>query len=123
MQETGGSLFRPFGRDLSAQAPKPPSGNRSSGSRKHLQNQRDWARISSVGFEFAFTVGGLAFLGWKLDQKLGWADVFPFLLLVGVFLGMGLGIYRMNYTMNAWVQAQKDAQEDQSPADSDQSPT
>lgn len=104
---------------MSAQAPKPPSGDRSSGPRKHLKNQRDWARISSVGFEFAFTVGALGLLGWKLDSMLGWAETFPVLLLVGVFLGMGLGIYRMNYQMNAWVQAQKDAKDDESSTEPD----
>ncbi len=108
---------------MSAQAPKPPSGNRSSGSRKHPNDQREWARISSVGFEFAATVGGLGFLGWKSDEMLGWTETFPVLLLVGVFLGMGLGIYRMNYQMNAWVKSQDSDHEDDAPTDSDHRPS
>jgi hypothetical protein len=50
---------------------------------------------------------------------LGWAETFPVLLLVGVFLGMGLGIYRMNYQMNAWVKSQEHAKDEDAPADSD----
>ncbi|NQU48380.1 MAG: AtpZ/AtpI family protein [Planctomycetes bacterium] len=112
-----GPLFRPFGRDLSEQAPKPPSGNRSSRPGNGQQYQRDWARISSLGVEFALTVGVMGFLGWKLDSVLGLIQVFPIFLLVGTLLGMALGIYRMNYQLNAWVRRQRQAKseaEDQS---------
>ncbi len=81
------------------------------------QNQRDWARISSLGVEFALTVGVMGFLGWKLDSVLGLIQVFPIFLLVGTLLGMALGIYRMNYQLNAWVRRQRQAKaeaEDQS---------
>lgn len=112
-----GPLFRPFGRNLSEQAPKPPSGSRSSRPVNGQQNQRDWARISSLGVEFALTVGVMGFLGWKLDSVLGLIQVFPIFLLVGTLLGMALGIYRMNYQLNAWVRRQRQAKaeaEDQS---------
>ena len=52
----------------------------------------DLARYSGLGLQFAATVGVFALLGYWLDQKLG---VTPGFLLVGVFLGFGLGLYSM----------------------------
>lgn len=57
--------------------------------------QSDYARHAGLGFEFAATVGGLAWLGWILDGRLGLQTIFPAFLLVGTFVGLGLGIYRL----------------------------
>ncbi len=57
--------------------------------------QSDYARHASLGFEFAATVGGLTWLGWLLDGRLGLQTTFPAFLLVGTFVGLGLGIYRL----------------------------
>lgn len=56
---------------------------------------REYARLTSLGFEFTLSVGLLAWLGWLLDGWTGLADTFPVFLLFGVFLGLGLGIYRL----------------------------
>jgi F0F1-type ATP synthase assembly protein I len=56
---------------------------------------REYARLSSLGFEFSASVGLLGWLGWLLDGWTGMAEHFPVFLLVGVFLGLGLGIYRL----------------------------
>jgi F0F1-type ATP synthase assembly protein I len=53
---------------------------------------RDLARYSGLGLAFAATVGVFAFAGRWLDERLGSS---PWLLLVGVFLGFGLGLYSM----------------------------
>jgi len=52
----------------------------------------DLARYSGLGLQFAATMGVFALLGHWLDQRLG---VSPGFLLVGVFLGFGLGLYSM----------------------------
>ena len=57
--------------------------------------QRDYAKGAGLGFEFAFTVGVFAWLGWWGDRALGIDDVFPALLLGGVFAGLALAIYRL----------------------------
>jgi F0F1-type ATP synthase assembly protein I len=50
----------------------------------------DLARFSGLGLQYAATVGVFALLGRWLDQRLGAS---PACLLVGVFLGFGLGLY------------------------------
>jgi F0F1-type ATP synthase assembly protein I len=107
MKQAGIPLFRPFGRDLSNKAPTPPLGDRSSRLQERQRHHRDLARFSGFGLEFALTVGLMGWLGWWLDQSLGIADVFPAFLLLGVLLGVGLGIYRMDYQLKALDQNSK----------------
>lgn len=49
-------------------------------------------RFSALGLQFAATILAFAAVGWWLDRKLGTQ---PWLLIVGVFLGFGLGLYSM----------------------------
>ena len=51
--------------------------------------QKDNARYAGVGLQFAATIGVFALLGFWADRFL---DSAPWLLLVGVFLGFGLGL-------------------------------
>ena len=53
-----------------------------------------------MGIEFALTIGIFGFAGWWLDGLLDLRDTFPAFLLVGVFGGMGLGIYRMKLSLD-----------------------
>lgn len=62
--------------------------------------QRDYVRHAGLGFEFAATVGLLAWLGWLLDGALGLQQSFPAFLLLGTFLGLGLAIYRLMLKVN-----------------------
>lgn len=58
------------------------------------------AMIGSLGTEIIlFTIGG-AWLGNKLDAFWGTK---PFLLLVGVLLGLGLGFISAAYTLRAFT--------------------
>ena len=52
----------------------------------------DLFRFAGLGTQFAATLGVFGALGWWLDTKLGSS---PWLLLVGVFSGFGLGLYSM----------------------------
>lgn len=49
-------------------------------------------RFSALGLQFAATIGVFAVAGWWADGKL---HTRPWLLIVGVFLGFGLGLYSM----------------------------
>jgi len=60
-----------------------------------VRQLNDYARLSGIGFEFCASVGLVGWLGWLLDRWTGLADSFPVFLLLGVFLGLGLGIYRL----------------------------
>ena len=53
---------------------------------------RDLTRYSGLGVQFAATVGLFAFVGNWLD---GHWNSGPWLLITGVFLGFGLGLYSM----------------------------
>lgn len=70
----------------SRKAPKPASGKAALG---------DMARLGTLGFEFTAGIAVFGLLGWWLDGLAGWRDSFPFLLLFGVFAGLGLGMYRL----------------------------
>ena len=52
----------------------------------------DSIRYAGVGLQFAATMAAFALLGWWIDGKLGSR---PWLLLVGVFAGFGLGFYSL----------------------------
>ncbi len=61
----------------------------------------DLARYSTIGLEFSILVGILGWLGYRLDRFLGLADRFPVFLLLGLFLGVYGGIYRMNRALGS----------------------
>ncbi|HED65744.1 MAG TPA: AtpZ/AtpI family protein [Planctomycetes bacterium] len=52
----------------------------------------DLYRFAGVGLHFGATIGFFAWLGYWADGKLGSS---PWLLLVGVFLGFGLGLWSL----------------------------
>jgi F0F1-type ATP synthase assembly protein I len=52
----------------------------------------DLFRFAGLGTQFAATLGVFGALGWWLDTKLGSS---PWLLIVGIFAGFGLGLYSM----------------------------
>ncbi|MDG1406131.1 MAG: AtpZ/AtpI family protein [Planctomycetota bacterium] len=62
--------------------------------------QSDFAKHATLGFEFFASIALFTWLGYKLDIVAGLSDGFPVFLLLGVFLGVGLGIYRLYLKMN-----------------------
>jgi|RhiMetdeSRZDD1v2_1073273.scaffolds.fasta_scaffold2238072_2 F0F1-type ATP synthase assembly protein I len=52
----------------------------------------DYYRYAGVGLQFAATLAVFALVGWWGDGKLGTS---PWLLLIGVFAGFGLGFYSL----------------------------
>lgn len=50
------------------------------------------SELAGVGIQFALAILVFLYLGQWLDRKLGTA---PWLLIIGVFLGAGLGFYSM----------------------------
>lgn len=52
----------------------------------------DLFRFAGLGTQFAATLGVFGGLGWWLDTKLGSS---PWLLIIGIFAGFGLGLYSM----------------------------
>jgi F0F1-type ATP synthase assembly protein I len=61
--------------------------------------------FAGVGIQFALAILLFLYLGQWLDSKLGTA---PWLLILGVFLGAGLGFYSMYRRLMA-AQAREDA--------------
>ncbi len=55
----------------------------------------DYARLSGIGLEFSASVALVGWLGWLIDGWTGLSDRFPLFLLLGVFVGLALGIYRL----------------------------
>ena len=53
---------------------------------------KEHAEITTLGMEFALSEVLGALGGWWIDQKLG---TLPWCLLMGVFLGFTVGIYRV----------------------------
>lgn len=72
--------------DPSPQEPEEPHGGR-----HHLRE----ASHLTLGFEFSVSIALFGVLGWFLDRWTGLLEIFPVFLLIGVFLGLGLGIYRL----------------------------
>tara|TARA_B110000263_G_C14911890_1_gene330781 strand:- start:172 stop:396 length:225 start_codon:yes stop_codon:yes gene_type:complete len=62
--------------------------------------QSDFAKHATLGLEFFTSIALFTWLGYKLDLVTGFSDGFPLFLLLGVFLGVGLGIYRLYLKMN-----------------------
>lgn len=50
---------------------------------------QEYARYSGLGLQLFVSIGLLAWLGWWVDERMGWS---PFGLLVGVFLGFAAGL-------------------------------
>lgn len=53
-------------------------------------------RSSTIGLEFAATIGVLGWLGHRLDLAVLGGDAFPVFMLVGIFAGLVGGVLRMN---------------------------
>jgi F0F1-type ATP synthase assembly protein I len=49
-------------------------------------------RYGSVATQFSVTLLVLGYGGFKLDEKMGWS---PWGSLVGIFLGLGIGVWSM----------------------------
>lgn len=60
-----------------------------------------------MGIEFGVLICLFAWLGWWLDGKTGLADEFPAFLILGVFVGMVLGIYRMKVHLDRGSQSSR----------------
>ena len=61
--------------------------------------QSDIVKHATLGFELFASVALFTWLGYKLDLVAGFSDGFPLFLLLGVFLGVGLGVYRLYLKM------------------------
>ena len=55
----------------------------------------EFAKHATLGFEFFATIALFAYLGYKLDLLLSDVNAFPLFLIIGVFLGLSLAIYRL----------------------------
>jgi F0F1-type ATP synthase assembly protein I len=71
---------------------------------KH-RSQRDLARFSAVGIELGITIGFFVWIGKSLDERWGTS---PWLLLLGMFLGLFGGFYRLKLKFAAWNKSEKD---------------
>jgi ATP synthase protein I len=68
-----------------------------------------WVRYSGVGLELAGATAGLALVGYWIDGKFGTS---PWGILIGVFVGIGGGLYNMvKESLAAAREAQKDDEE------------
>lgn len=56
----------------------------------------DLGRSSTIGLEFAATIGVLGWLGHRLDLAVLGGDAFPVFMLAGIFAGLVGGILRMS---------------------------
>jgi ATP synthase protein I len=75
---------------------KKPNPLDSSSGRDKAPPGNAWIGLSSVGFEFVFSVLVPGALGWWLDRKFGTG---PWLMLVGGIFGFGAGFYRLMKTV------------------------
>ncbi len=67
-----------------------------------------WVRYSGVGLELAGATAGLALVGYWIDGKFGTS---PWGILVGVFIGIGGGLYNLVRESLAAVREAKDDDE------------
>jgi len=82
-------------------------------SRRPPRISRDLYRLASVGTQFAATLAVFSGLGWWLDARLGSK---PWLLLLGVFSGFGLGLYSMVLKLSPKERARRTPGDDDTPA-------
>ena len=75
-------------------AEQEPKSRESSG--RNVPQGNAWIGLSSVGFEFVFSVLVPGALGWWLDRKFGTG---PWLMPVGGIFGFGAGFYRLMKTV------------------------
>ncbi len=68
----------------------------------------DYGQLSGLGLEFCLSVALIAAAGWWLDGLLGIRQSFPAGLLLGVFSGLTLGIYRLKLRLEEWEKPHKD---------------
>ncbi len=52
----------------------------------------NWYALSAVGIEFIVAILGLGAVGWWLD---GWLGSDPWLLVVGICVGFGVGLWML----------------------------
>ena len=56
----------------------------------------DFGKYSSLGIEFAFTFLAFGALGYLVDK---WAGTYPFLMILGIFLGAAAGFVKLYYSV------------------------
>jgi F0F1-type ATP synthase assembly protein I len=95
-------MIEPEPRDPSAEpgaATAPPGGEPPSPSSTAMESKakgsRDSRKWMTIGYEFAFGILVPGLLGYWADGWIGWRDAFPVLTVVGVFLGFGWGVWRL----------------------------
>jgi hypothetical protein len=79
-------------RDEHAASPPEPSGGAPPRSPRGTVALDELYRYSGLGLQFAAAVAVFTLAGRWLDARLGSS---PWLLLIGVFLGLGLGLYSL----------------------------
>ncbi|CAN5280944.1 hypothetical protein BH09GEM1_BH09GEM1_01950 [soil metagenome] len=75
-------------------------------SRKASENGPSGSEFAGVGFQFVIAILAGVYAGQWLDKALGSA---PWLLIIGLFLGAGLGFYSM-YSKLMAAQRREDAE-------------
>ncbi|MDP6850743.1 MAG: AtpZ/AtpI family protein [Planctomycetota bacterium] len=75
---------------------------------KSGRQRLDYGQLSGLGLEFCLSVALVAAAGWWLDGILKIRQSFPACLLLGVFVGLALGIYRMKLRLEEWEKLRKD---------------
>lgn len=70
-------------------SPEHPERNQSS--KDDDREQKEWARLSQLAFEFIGYIGALGYGGWWLDERYGTDGRY---LLWGLLLGLVAWIYR-----------------------------
>jgi len=56
----------------------------------------EFGKYSSLGIEFAFTFLAFGALGYLVDR---WAGTYPFLMILGIFLGAAAGFVKLYYSV------------------------
>ncbi len=54
-----------------------------------------WLRMYAAVFEFLAYLGGFGYLGYWIDERNHWT---PWALLIGLFVGLGFGLWRLVQT-------------------------
>ncbi len=91
--------------------PSDPAESKDSSKPQDLQRAQA-LRWSGIGFEYLVAVALFGWLGWKLDHALGLDQAFPAFLLLGLFLGIGFGTYRMALLVRSVERSSKPSSEE-----------